>query len=444
MPGSARVERLLDILNILLSDVRYGLGAYLGVYLLSEHHWDEGSIGLALSLGGVAGLICATPMGVLVDAARGKRWLIALASVVVTLTCLAIPLAPRFGPVVAAGVIGSVVGTLFAPAIASLSLGIVGPARFPARAGRNEAMFHAGNAACNVAVLGLSAAMGNAVVFWVLAISALASVAAVLAIPERAIDHGLARGLDAGAGSHGGHPSRWQALLASGPLMIFALCGGLFDLANGSMLGLVGQKLAHLVPGQGITLTAACAIAAQLVMVPTAALAGARADRWGRKPLFSLAFLALTLRGVLYPLSDSPAWLIGVQLLDGVGAGLTGALFPVIVADLTRGSGHFAAAQAGVGTAQGVGGMLSATLAGQVVVREGYSAAFLMLAGIAAVGGLLFWLFMPETRPIDAEATLPPARGSGPEEPFAGELTSRPDAALRPPQALDTASPTRS
>jgi MFS family permease len=404
MAASLRVERLLDLVNILLSDVRYGLGAYLGVYLLSEHHWDEASIGLALSLGGFAGLVSATPMGALVDAVRGKRWLIAFASCVVAATCLAIPLAPRFGPVVAAGIVGSVIGTLFAPAIASLSLGIVGPARFAARAGRNEAMFHAGNAACNVAVLFLAFAIGSSVVFWVLALTAVASVVAVLAIPETAIDHVVARGLKPGAEEHGEHPSSFGALTKSRPLLIFAACGGLFHLANGAMLGLVGQRLAHLVPGQGIALTAACAIAAQMVMVPVAALAGSRADRWGRKPLFLAAFVALALRGALYTLSDSPGWLIAVQLLDGVGAGLTGALFPVIVADLTRGSGHFAAAQAGVGTAQGIGGMLSAALAGQAVVRAGYDAAFLTLAAIAALGGVLFWLLMPESRDAPALA----------------------------------------
>jgi MFS family permease len=398
MAASRRVERLLDVVNILLSDVRYGLGAYLGVYLLSEHHWDEASIGLALSLGGFAGLVSATPMGALVDAVRGKRWLVAFASCVVTATCLAIPLAPRFGPVVAAGIVGSVIGTLFAPAIASLSLGIVGPERFAARAGRNEAMFHAGNAACNVAVLVLAFATGPSVVFWILALTALASVVAVLAIPESAIDHGVARGLRPGGDADGERPSSVGALLASRPLLIFAMCGALFHLANGAMLGLVGQKLAHLVPGQGISLTAACAIAAQMVMVPIAALAGSRADRWGRKPLFLAAFVALALRGALYTLSDSAGWLIAVQLLDGVGAGLTGALFPVIVADLTRGSGHFAAAQAGVGTMAGIGGTLSATLAGEAVVHAGYNAAFLTLAGIAALGGFLFWLLMPESR----------------------------------------------
>jgi MFS family permease len=164
------------------------------------------------------------------------------------------------------------------------------------------------------------------------------------------------------------------------------------------MLGLVSQKLALQNTGQGIALTAASAIAAQSVMVPVAALAGARADLWGRKPLLMAAFVALTLRGTLYTLSDNTAWLIGVQLLDGVGAGLIGALFPVVVADLTRGSGHFAAAQGVVGTIHGIGGVISMALAGQLVVWAGYDAAFLTLAMIAAVGAVVFWLVMPETR----------------------------------------------
>ncbi len=409
MAEQPRAERWLDILNVLLSDVRYGLGAYLGVYLLSEHRWDEGSIGLALSIGGLAGLVAATPMGALVDAVRDKRWLIAFAAVMVTASCLAIPLAPRFGPVVAAGVVGSVVGTLFAPAVSAISLGMVGPARFAARSGRNEAMFHAGNAACNVAVLAASFAYGTGAVFWVLAVTALASVAAALAIPKRSIDPDLARGLVPASGPQAG-PTPLAALLARRPLLIFAACGAGFHLANGAMLGLVGQRLAHLVPGQGITLTAACAIAAQCVMVPTAWWAGTRADRIGRKPLFAAAFAALALRGALYPLFDHPAWLVGVQLLDGIGAGLTGALFPVIVADLTRGSGHFAVAQAGVGTLQGVGGTISATLAGATVVAAGYDAAFLTLAGIAALSGLAFVALMPETRPADLAPVPPPQR----------------------------------
>jgi MFS family permease len=237
------------------------------------------------------------------------------------------------------------------------------------------------------------------VLFWTMSFTALASVVAAAAVPARAIDYDVARGLLPGAdAAHTERPSAWRLLLSSKPLLVFAGCGALFHLANASMLGLVSQKLALQNTGQGIALTAASAIAAQSVMVPVAALAGARADLWGRKPLLMAAFVALTLRGTLYTLSDNTAWLIGVQLLDGVGAGLIGALFPVVVADLTRGSGHFAAAQGVVGTIHGIGGVISMALAGQLVVWAGYDAAFLTLATIAAVGAVVFWLVMPETR----------------------------------------------
>jgi MFS family permease len=143
---------------------------------------------------------------------------------------------------------------------------------------------------------------------------------------------------------------------------------------------------------------AACIVAAQIVMVPMAMLVGAKADAWGRKPLFLLALLVLAIRGCLYPLSDNAYWLVGVQLLDGVGAGIYGAVFPVIVADLMRGTGRFNVAQGAIITAQGIGAALSTTLAGLIVVHSGYSAAFLTLAGVAVVGLALYFFAMPETQ----------------------------------------------
>jgi hypothetical protein len=96
--------------------------------------------------------------------------------------------------------------------------------------------------------------------------------------------HAVARGLRA-AGS--APVSAWQLLRDSPPLLVFAATGALFHMANSSMLGLVAQKLALQNIGWGIALTAACAIAAQSVMVPTAALAGISADAWGRSPLLT-------------------------------------------------------------------------------------------------------------------------------------------------------------
>jgi MFS family permease len=181
--------------------------------------------------------------------------------------------------------------------------------------------------------------------------------------------------------------------MSSRGLMIFCLCCVIFHLANAAMLPLVGEKLALQDKNQGAALMSACIVAAQAVMVPMAMLVGHKADVWGRKPLFLAGFAILSLRGFLYPLSDDRYWLFAVQSLDGVGAGLYGALFPLIVADLTRGTGHFNLAQGAVITAQGIGAALSTSLAGFVVVHASYSAALLVLAGIAASG-------MPGTRDL--------------------------------------------
>ncbi len=107
-------------------------------------------------------------------------------------------------------------------------------------------------------------------------------------------------------------------------------------------------------------------------------------------------FLILPIRGVLYVLSDDPYWLVAVQLLDGIGAGLFGALFPLVVKDLTQGTGRFNVSLGVLSTVFGFGAALSNSLAGFVVQGAGYSAAFLTLAAIAALAfGLL--LAMPET-----------------------------------------------
>jgi MFS family permease len=410
-----RAERALDALSFFVSDARYGLGAYLGVYLMTEHAWDAASIGAALSIGGLTGLVAQAPLGALVDAVRMKRALIAGAVAMVTLTCLVIPLAPRFWPVAAAGLMGALAGVVIGPTLASISLGVVGPERFARRAGRNEALFHLGDGSLSLVILITAPFFGSPVLFMSMVFTALASVVAARAVPARAIDHDVARGLLPGGEVLTRRPSAWRMLFDSRPLVTFALCGALFHLANASMLGLVSQKLALQNAGQGIALTAASAITAQSVMVPVAAIVGARVDAWGRKPLFLAAFMALALRGVLYTLSDNATWLVAVQLLDGVGAGLIGALFPITVADLTKGSGHFAAAQGAVGTVHGVGGVLSMVLAGQLVVLASYDAAFLTLAAIAAVGGILFWIAMPETKNMTVAAT-----GDG--------LIARPDA----------------
>jgi sugar phosphate permease len=74
---------------------------------------------------------------------------------------------------------------------------------------------------------------------------------------------------------------------------------------------------------------------------------------------------------------------------------------PLVIADTTRGSGHFNFAQGVVGAAVGIGASLSTTLAGYVADGLGDTAAFLVLTSCAAFGFLLVLLLMPETRPAE-------------------------------------------
>jgi MFS family permease len=119
-------------------------------------------------------------------------------------------------------------------------------------------------------------------------------------------------------------------LVSCRPRLILAVCAVLFHLANPAMLPLVGPKLAFQDKNLGTGLMAACIVAAQIVMVLMAMLVGAMADRLGRKPLFLAGPLVLPIRGVLYTISVHPYWLVSVQLLDGIGAGIYGAIFPII------------------------------------------------------------------------------------------------------------------
>nr|WP_282188379.1 MFS transporter [Pseudomonas sp. MWU12-3103b] len=389
----------MDSLNFFLADVRDGLGPYLAIYLLAVHHWEPASIGLVMTLAGIAALVTQTPAGALVDNTRSKRAVIAIAALLVTGSCVVLPFVTSFSLVAITQALSAAAASVFAPAISAITLGITGPRAFTRRTGRNETFNHAGNACAALLAGGFAYLFGPVAVFYLMAVMALCSVIAVSFVDANAINHDLARGLDPSDTTHNKAPSGLAVLLTNRALLMFAICCALFHLANAAMLPLVSQKLAQVNLQMATPLTSACIVTAQLVMVPVALLVGAKADVWGRKPLLLAGFLILPLRGVLYTLSADPYWLVAVQMLDGVGAGIFGALFPVVVKDLTLGTGHFNISLGALSTVFGLGAALSASVAGIVLQEAGYNAAFLTLAVIAGVAFVLLWLAVPETLP---------------------------------------------
>ncbi|RZL06508.1 MAG: MFS transporter [Hymenobacter sp.] len=182
----------------------------------------------------------------------------------------------------------------------------------------------------------------------------------------------------------------------------------MFHFANAAMVPLVTQLLARGVGvKQAILFTSGYMLASQLVFMVVAALSGKLAGKVGRKPLFLFGFAALATRGVLYTLSHAPAALIAVQCMDGLGAGIFGVVGVLIIADITKGSGGFNAAQGAIATAQGIGAFLSNSVSGYLAKNQGDNFTFYTLAAIAAVGLVFFWIFMPETLHMAREEKQP-------------------------------------
>jgi MFS family permease len=395
--AAAANRAALDWLNLLLADVQGGIGPFLAVFLTSSQHWDAGAAGMALTVGGLATVLARPISGALVDVLRAKRALIAAATVTVMVAAAVMAVWPRFWPVMLAQVGNGVADAVFPAAIAAISLGIVGRARFTVRVGRNEAFNHGGNV-LTALIAGLAGwAIGPAAVLWLVAVLALLVLLPLTRVRAADIDHVVARGADDGDRDccEGGGLS---VLLRNRPLVAFTAAITLFHFANAAMLPLLGEKLAAGHAQAGAPFIATCIIIAQTVMVPMAILVGSRADAWGRKRLLLVGFAALPVRGVLYTLVQDPAALLAIQALDGVGAGIFGALFPVVVADLTEGTGRYNLAQGAAAACWGLGAALSNAVAGAVVDWQGYDAAFLFLAACAGLALLVLWTTVPESR----------------------------------------------
>jgi MFS family permease len=152
-------------------------------------------------------------------------------------------------------------------------------------------------------------------------------------------------------------------------------------------------------------LTTSTVLTAQIVMVPVALLAGKYGDRWGRKPVLAIAFWILPLRILSYTVARTPAQVVWLQCLDGIGAGIYGVVVISLAADLTRGRGRFNTLARLFATAVSVGGVLGPLLSGIMVQHVGFKIAFLIFAAMAFAGASIFTLLVPETKKLDPAAS---------------------------------------
>jgi MFS family permease len=388
----------LDGVNFFLAGVLAGFGPYVAVYL-ADQKWTQDKIGLVLSAGALAGLLSQVPGGELLDTVRSKRSLVALGAAMVAISAMIIEFWPSFPLVLFAQGLQGITGGILGPAIAAISLGLVGHAALPERLGRNQRFASTGSLVA-AALMGL---VGYAFSYHAIFLLVIALTLPLFVALARIRATDIHFGRSCGAPHHhtsARPPRAGRATLWKSPaLLVFGACLFLFQLANASMLPLAGESLIYQGERRSSLVVSALIVLPQIVVAAMAPWVGRQADQWGRRPLLLIGLGALPIRALLFALTTDSPLLPVYQLLDGISGAVVGVLTPLVIADATNGTGRFNLAQGLVGTASGIGASLSTALFGVIAASFGSTVVFLSIASVGLVAVLILWLLMPETRP---------------------------------------------
>jgi MFS family permease len=393
--GGTRGHRALDLVNFFVADAQTGFGPFVSVYL-TTHKWTQVDIGFILTLGTVTSLVSQLPAGAVVDAARNKRMVATWGLLGIIAAAVLLALLPQQLPVMVAQMLHGMASCIISPAIAAISLRLAGHAALGERLGRNARFASIGN--------GLAAAVMGATGAWlstqfVFLLTAALCVPALIALwfighSPYAQAQTTSRVMD------------WQGLrrlLSDRRLLIFAACVMLFHLSNAAMLPLAGSAITMRAGHYANLIIAACIVVPQIVVALLSPWVGRLAEQFGRKRMLLLGWAALPLRGLMLAVLPGAWPLVLGQAVSGISAAVFGIALPLLASDLTLGTAHFNLCMGILGLAMYLGAAVSTTVSGEVADAAGVSAAFLSLAVAGALGSILVWLLMPETRPARHE-----------------------------------------
>jgi len=397
--ASSQSRHGLDWMNFFVADVQEGFGAFVAFYL-ADLKWSQGSVGEVLTIGRVASALSLIPGGALTDAVRWKRALIATGIITLAAAALILALHPTFLFVSLAETLHGVTAGIMTPAIAAISLGIVGRRAMSSRIGRNHRFNAAGNALTAAGMGALATYVGKSMIFFAAAALTLPALLALSFIRRDEIDHDRAR--NAGKDQEGRPALQGFTALLKNRQLLWFTCGAiLFQLADASMLALAVEDVGRAGSTQSSLIASAMIVAPQLVVAMLAPWVGYLSELWGRKPLLLASFAVQIIRAVLFGFIDSTTLLVAVQLLDGISGAVRSVLTTVIVADVTTGTGRFNIARGAVGLVIAISASVSTIAFGFVAQALGHWAAFLSMAAAAAAGGLVIWFLFDETKPAE-------------------------------------------
>jgi len=396
-PASAQSRYGLDWMNFFLADVQTGFGTFVAFYL-AHLGWSERSVGVTLTAGGLAGVLSQIPGGALADAVRWKRGLIAIGIVMIGAAALILAIRPTFLLVMVAAVLQGGTGGIITPAIGAISLGLVGGRGLSLRTGRNYRYAAAGHAV-TAALMGFVDVYAMGAIFGAAAALCIPALIALSLIRPQEIDYDRAR--NAAHGYRAAQIGRVTDLLKNHRLILFTAALVLFQLANASMLPLIGENLATTIPTQSSLWMSGLIIVPQIVVAMLAPWVGYHSEKRGRKPLLVIGFALPPIRAAVLAFTNAYGFLVVAQVLDGVTGAIIGVLTIIVIADLTKGTGRFNLAQGAVGAAIGVAASLSTLATGYLFQAIGPAGGFITIAIIAGAATALIWMFVSETKPSD-------------------------------------------
>jgi MFS family permease len=393
-PASARSRYGLDWMNFFLADVQTGFGTFVAFYL-ARLGWSQSSVGFILTVGSLAAVVSQIPGGALADAIRWKRALLAIGIVSIGIAALLLAWTPTGPLVLVASLLQGTTSGLITPAIGAISLGLVGQRQMSVRTGRNYRYAASGHAltAALMGLVGVRFAIGT--IFVAAAALCIPALVALGFIDPKEIDYNRAR--NAGGKDSKPQLSGCVEIFKNHRLVVFALALMLFQLANASVLPLIGENLVKTAAGSSLWMSGLI-IVPQIVTAVVSPWVGYHSEKRGRKILLLIGFALPPVRAALLALNSSYSLLIVAQLLDGVTGAIVGVLTLVVIADLTKGTGRFNLAQGTVGALSGIAASVSTLATGFLFEAIGSTAGFLAVAGVAAAATALIWVFVAETK----------------------------------------------
>jgi MFS family permease len=394
-PASWQSRYGLDWTNFFIADAQTAFGTFVAFYL-AHLGWSRGDVGLVLTVGGIAAMVGQIPGGALVDIVTWKRSLVAAGIIMTSAAALILALAPSFVMVLAASLLQGATGGIMTPAIAGISLGLVGRRAMPVRTGRNL-RYAAGGHAITAGLMGVAGAyFSDSAIFIAAASLGIPALIALNFIRPNEIDYRRARNA---AKANDARPARIIDLTRNHRLVLFTAALGLFQLADASMLPLIGENVAATVKSQAPIWISILIIIPQIVVAILAPWVGYHSEKRGRRPLLLTGFALEPLRAVLLAFASGFPFLIAAQLLNGITGAMIGVLTVMVITDLTAGTGRFNLAQGVVGAISGFAASVSTLATGYLAQAFGPTAGFLAITAVASGATALIWIFISETKP---------------------------------------------